>query len=84
MKIKCISCRFAKVDEAASDSKWMAYECSNPQSEYHRALLNVTPDGEKNIRISWSGCACGERKVKHDAKETKEALRPSRLSRANR
>lgn len=39
--IKCISCRFAKLDKGASDSKWKAYECSNPKSEYHRALLNI-------------------------------------------
>lgn len=53
--IKCISCKFAKIDESASNSKWDAYECSNPKSEYHRALLNVTPNGEMLKRISWSG-----------------------------
>lgn len=60
--IKCISCRFAKLDECASDSKWDAYECSNPISEYHKALLNVTTDGGKLKRISWKGCLEGERK----------------------
>jgi hypothetical protein len=40
--IKCISCRFATVDKKASDSGWTAYECSNPKSEYYKALLNVT------------------------------------------
>ena len=44
--IKCISCKFAKIEEGASNSKWDAYECSNPKSEYHRALLNVRPNGE--------------------------------------
>jgi hypothetical protein len=60
--IKCISCKFAKIDESASNSKWDAYECSNPKSEYHRALLNVRPNGEMLKRISWSGCPYGERK----------------------
>ena len=35
MKIKCISCHFATIDESASDRDWKAYECSNPESEYH-------------------------------------------------
>ncbi|MGS0745581.1 hypothetical protein ACU70A_06475 [Syntrophomonas erecta subsp. sporosyntropha] len=62
LRIKCISCRFAKVDKAASEKNWTAYECGNSESEYYRALLNVTPNGDKNTRISWSGCAYGERK----------------------
>ena len=62
LRIKCISCRFARVDKAASEKNWTAYECGNPESEYYKALLNVTPDGDQNSRISWSGCACGERK----------------------
>lgn len=62
LRIKCISCRFAKVDKAASEKNWTAYECGNSESEYYRALLNVTLNGDKNTRISWSGCACGERK----------------------
>ena len=62
LRIKCISCRFAQVDKAASEKGWTAYQCSNPESEYHKALLNITPDGNKRTRITWSGCACGERK----------------------
>lgn len=72
--VKCISCKFAKIDKGASDSKWKAYECSNPKSEYHRALLNVTPDGGQLKRISWSGCPEGERKVKRDAKKTTDSM----------
>lgn len=72
--IKCISCSFAKEDEYSSDSKWKAYECSNPKSEYHRALLNIRSDGEKLKRISWSGCPHGERKVKSNAKKTKGTM----------
>lgn len=63
MKIKCISCRFAIVDETASDRDWEAYECSNPKSEYHKSLINISEDGNKHKRISWSGCEHGERKV---------------------
>jgi hypothetical protein len=37
-------------------------ECGNPDSEYHKALLNVTPSGDKQQRITWSGCPCGERR----------------------
>ena len=58
--IWCISCRFATVDKSASDKKWDAYECSNQKSEYHKALLNVTPKGDKNSKITWSGCELGE------------------------
>lgn len=67
--IKCISCRFAQVDEKASDKSWTAYECSNPESDYYKALLNITPAGGKLTRISWSGCVHGERKVKANAQE---------------
>ena len=74
LMIKCISCRFANEDEYSSDSKWKAYECSNPKSEYHRALLNVKPDGTKLKRISWSGCPHGERKVTSNAKKTNDTM----------
>ncbi len=67
--IKCISCRFAQVDEKASDKNWTAYECSNPESDYYKALLNVSVDGNKHARISWSGCIRGERKVEANAAE---------------
>jgi len=62
--IRCISCRFARPDKKASDRGWTAYECGNPESEYHKALLNVTPTGEKQYRITWSGCEYGERREK--------------------
>ena len=83
MKIKCISCRFATVDKSASDKHWNAYECGNPKSEYHKSLINISEDGNKHKRISWSGCQHGERKVKSIAKETTKTLPPSRLSKAN-
>jgi hypothetical protein len=61
-KIPCISCRYARPDPRASEGGWTAYECGNPESEYHKALLNVTPSGEKQYRITWCGCKCGERR----------------------
>lgn len=61
--IKCISCKFVKEDKAALEGQWKAYECSNPKSEYHKALLNVTPDGGMLTKVSWAGCPHGERKV---------------------
>ncbi len=68
--MKCISCRFAVVDESASDRDWMAYQCGNPRSVYYKALINISSEGNKHKRISWSGCVHGERKVKTNAKET--------------
>ena len=42
--------------------KWAAYQCGCSDSEYHKALLNVTPNGDKQECISWSGCEYGERR----------------------
>jgi hypothetical protein len=42
--------------------KWAAIECGNPDSEYYKALLNVTPGGEMQDRVTWSGCVDGERR----------------------
>lgn len=81
--MKCISCRFATVDESASDRDWKAYQCSNPKSEYHKSLINISENGDKHKRISWSGCEHGERKVKPIAKEATSTLPPSRLPGAN-
>jgi hypothetical protein len=35
-------------------------ECGNQHSEYYRALLNVTVDGDTQSRITWGGCPLGE------------------------
>jgi hypothetical protein len=43
------------------DVVWAAYQCTNCDSEYHRALLNVSYNGDRQLRISWSGCECGEK-----------------------
>jgi hypothetical protein len=41
---------------------WKAVECGNPDSEYHKALLNVTTSGDMQHRVTWNGCAYGERR----------------------
>lgn len=62
--IRCASCRFIRADRMASDRDWTAIMCGNPASVYHKALLNVSIDGDKQSRITWTGCEKGEeRKV---------------------
>jgi len=61
-KIKCDSCRFARPDPKVSDKHWTAYECGNPSSEFHKALLNIDPNGNKQDRVTWGGCAQGKRR----------------------
>jgi len=62
MTIKCISCRFTRQDQNASDKNWTAYECGNPDSPYHKSLLNATPNGDKQNHVSWNRCEQGERR----------------------
>ena len=81
--MKCISCRFAAVDETASDKHWEAYQCGNPKSEYHKSLINISENGDKHKRISWPGCEHGGRKVKPIAKEATSTMPPSRLPGVN-
>ena len=57
--IRCAECRYVRRDEAASDKRWTAYECGCGESEYFKALLNVSPRGEKQDYISWGGCEDG-------------------------
>jgi len=59
--IRCAQCRFVRQDVNAGDGNWKAYECGNRESEYYKALLNVSVRGDKLSRISWPGCPCGER-----------------------
>ena len=42
--------------------KWAAIECGNKNSEYFKALLNVTPDGDRQTCVTWGGCPCAERR----------------------
>lgn len=62
-RVRCISCRYTRIDKKASDRNWNAYECGNTRSEYHKSLLNVTQNGDKQYRITWAGCEYGERGV---------------------
>jgi len=41
--------------------KWAAIQCANPESEYHRALLNVTLGGDSQDQVTWVGCPLGEK-----------------------
>ena len=58
--IRCNQCRFVRQDKATSDKNWTAYECGCSESEYFKALLNVSPKGDKQDYISWNGCEDGE------------------------
>ena len=39
--------------------KWAAIQCVCSDSDYHRALLNVTPHGGMQEEITWHGCKHG-------------------------
>jgi len=60
-QIRCSQCRYAQPDPTASKGKWTAYECSNRESDYYRALLNITEGGAKQDSVTWTGCECGVR-----------------------
>ena len=54
-------CKFKGTDDICPMQilLWKAVQCTNPDSEYHRSLLNVTVNGDKQTAITWSGCAEG-------------------------
>ena len=58
--IKCAKCRFALPNRSVSYGRWTAIQCANPESEYHKSLLNVNANGDKQDRITWNGCPYGE------------------------
>ncbi|MDL2318173.1 hypothetical protein LJC74_03640 [Eubacteriales bacterium OttesenSCG-928-A19] len=60
--VRCAQCRFARRSRAFSDKGWSAYQCRNRESEYFRALLNVSANGDEQHRITWKGCPLGERR----------------------
>lgn len=62
MKVPCVNCIYATEDRKASVGSWTAYECSNPESMFYLALLNVTKCGKKLRQITWSGCDKGKRR----------------------
>jgi hypothetical protein len=57
--IRCAECVFVGVDENYSEKNWTAYECKNHESEYHRALLNISVKGHRQSRVTWPGCVEG-------------------------
>lgn len=61
-RIRCAACRYACPDKSASSRAWTAFQCGNDKSKYHRCLLNITPNGDKQSRITWTGCELGERR----------------------
>jgi len=58
-------CEFKYTDRICPKQqlKWAAYQCANAASEYHKSLLNVSPNGDKQTEITWSGCKHGKRRV---------------------
>jgi len=58
--IKCAQCRFARPDRHSSTRNWTAIECRNLDSDYYKALLNVTEDGDMQDEVTWEGCEWGE------------------------
>ena len=61
-KCKCDKkCKFKHTDEICPKQRlvWKAIQCANSDSEYHRSLLNVTPNGDKQQCITWVGCEEG-------------------------
>jgi hypothetical protein len=70
---KCKGCIYAQADLAASTKGWTAFECGNPESPYSHSLLNVTPHGNKQREVAWSGCIYGVSKVGGDSHTNREA-----------
>jgi len=58
--IRCAQCLFVRRDRKSGTRQNPAFECGNRNSEYYKALLNITRKGEKLPWITWNGCACGE------------------------
>jgi len=58
--IKCYDCTFAI---EAIRNKRTVFVCSNKNSEFHKALLNINIDGKSSIRPTWRGCTLGKVKA---------------------
>ena len=61
-RIRCSDCVYARPDPNASEKNWTAFECGNEASEFHKALLNVGYNGDRQKSITWSGCREGKRR----------------------
>ncbi|MDR3313461.1 MAG: hypothetical protein LBS96_03280 [Oscillospiraceae bacterium] len=57
--IRCSRCRYKQHDPTASQPGWRAIECGNPCSDCYKALLNVSPTGDMQSRVTWRGCPLG-------------------------
>jgi len=76
--IRCINCKFTRKDPDAPGNglmtvknkytgekttvEWYGIECGNCHSEYYKALLNVSINGDRQMSVTWSGCEYGERR----------------------
>ena len=67
--VHCAKCCYAVINEKASaytqkkrELKWAAIQCACTYSEFHLALLNVSPNGDRLDFISWEGCKSGVRR----------------------
>ena len=56
-------CAYKNTDDVCprQELRWAAIQCACSDSDYHRALLNVTKGGDQQEHISWIGCEYGER-----------------------
>jgi len=76
-RVRCAECCYARPDAVApgngyvwimgSDGKyrkaqWSGIECGCADSDYFKSLLNVSITGDRQQRVTWSGCDCGERR----------------------
>lgn len=60
----CASCKYAVEDMTTKGREevdgrvqnWVGIECSNPDSDYYLALLNITSRGNAQAKITWKGC----------------------------
>ena len=60
----CANCKYA-VEDVSTESwervhnsyqVWVGIECSNPDSKYYKALLNITKKGTPQSEVTWKGC----------------------------
>lgn len=74
-KVKCTHCEYPRADLSASTTGWVAYECGNKESPYHKCLLNIDMRGTMLGQLVWTGCTEGKEKA-----ETKEPIDSSKLN----
>jgi len=53
---KCIECKFVESNITKNDKHWHAYICTNEQSIFNKAILNITWKGAKQLIPTWTGC----------------------------